>query len=164
MKWLTRGLLACGLAAAAAQGWAATATTTFIVSGTVVPGCSVTATAMSFGAAIPNPITANIDAASTVTATCSTGTPWTVDLNVGTGAGATFAVRRMTSGGSTMNYSLYTNAGRTTVWGDGTGGTSEATGVGTGAGQAITVFGRIPPQALASSGAYTDTITVTILF
>jgi spore coat protein U-like protein len=164
MKWLMRNLLLFGLLAVAAPGWAATATTTFAVTGTVVPGCAVSATAMAFGASIPNPILANIDATSTVTATCATGTPWTIALSVGGGAGATFAVRRMTFGANTMTYSLFTNAARTIVWGNGTAGNVTVPGTGDGTAQPVTVFGRIPPQVVAASGAYADTITVTITF
>lgn len=164
MKLFTRLLLIGGLSAVATHGWAATATTTFTVTGTVVAACSVTAGGMSFGTTIPNPITANIDATSTITATCANGTPYTIALSAGGGPGATFATRFMTNGGSTMTYSLYTNAARTAVWGTGAAGSTVAAGTGNGAAQPITVWGRIPPQTVATAGAYTDTITVTITF
>ena len=81
-----------------------------------------------------------------------------------TGAGATFPARRMTSGGNTLVYTLFTDPGRGTVWGDGTGGSSLANGSGNGAAQAITVYGRIPSGQAVATGTYTDTITVTINF
>ena len=164
MKSHLKLFVLCGLFVIATPGWTATATTTFAVSGTVVPGCTVAATAMSFGAAIPNPVIVNIEATSSVVATCSNGTPYTIALSAGGGAGATFAVRRMTSGANTMDYSLYTDATRASVWGNGTAGNVTVAGTGNGAAQAITVFGRIPPQTLAATGAYTDTITVTVTF
>ena len=164
MKRFVRFVLLVGLALSAAAAGAATSTTTFAVSGTVVPTCTVAAAALNFGAAIPNPINSNVDAQSNVTATCSTGAPYTIALNVGTGSGATFPARRMTSGANTLVYSLYSDPGRGTVWGDGTGGSSLANGSGNGAAQAITVYGRIPSGQAVPTGTYTDTITVTITF
>lgn len=144
--------------------WAATATTTFAVSGTVVPTCTVSAAALSFGTTIPNPINSNVDAQSTVTATCSNGAAYTLALNAGGGAGATFASRRLTSGPNTLNYSLYSDAGRTAVWGDGTAGSSLSNNVGNGSAQPIPVYGRIPSGQSVPTGTYGDTITVTITF
>jgi spore coat protein U-like protein len=164
MKRFARLLLFFGLTLSTAAAMAATSTTTFTVSGTVVPTCSVAATALSFGTAIPNPINSNVDAQSTVTATCSTGAPYTIALNAGTGAGATFGSRRMTSGGNTLVYTMYTDPGRGTVWGDGTGGSSVSSGSGNGTAQPVTVYGRIPTGQSVATGTYTDTITVTITF
>ncbi|HEX2827767.1 MAG TPA: spore coat U domain-containing protein [Burkholderiales bacterium] len=164
MNVCARLLVLCGLTAAAATAVAGTATTTFTVSGTVVPTCSISAAALNFGAAIPNPINSNVDGQSTVTATCSSGAPYTVALNVGTGSGATYAARRMTSGGNTLVYNLYTDPSRSQVWGDGTGGSNLSNGSGTGAAQAINVYGRITAGQTVPTGTYTDTITVTINF
>ena len=164
MNRYARSLAFFALLLAAATATAATSTTTFSVTGTVVPTCTVSAAALNFGAAIPNPINSNVDAQSTVTATCSTGAPYTIALNAGTGAGATFAARRMTSGGNTLVYSLFSDPGRATIWGDGTAGSNMANGSGSGAAQAITVYGRIPSGQTVPTGTYTDTITVTITF
>ncbi len=164
MKRLNRIVLTSCLLVFAGPGWAATATTSFTVSGTVVPTCNVTAAALSFGAAIPNPINSNVDAESTVTATCSSGASYTIALGVGNGAGATFASRKLTSGPNALDYTLYTDAGRTTVWGDGTAGSSLFNGTGSGAAQAIPVYGRIPSPQTVPTGAYSDTIVVTLTF
>lgn len=164
MAAYARLLAFLGFMLAAGSAAAATATTTFTVSGTVVPTCTVSAVPLNFGAAIPNPINSNVDGAGTITATCSTGAPYTIALNVGTGAGATFATRRMTSGGNTLAYNLYSDAGRTIVWGDGTGGSSTSSGSGSGAAQGMSVYGRIPSGQTVPTGTYTDTITVTITF
>ena len=164
MKRFKRVLLSFVLFAVAMPASAATATTTFAVSGTVVPTCSVSATPMSFGAAIPNPINSNVDATSTVTATCSSGAPYTIALSAGLGAGATFAARRMTSGPNGLTYTLFTDAGRATVWGDGTAGNTLSNNNGSGSAQVISVFGRIPAPQTVPTGTYTDTITVTVTF
>ena len=162
MKLLQRLLLLCA-AAVALPSWAATATTTMAVSGTVVPACTISAAPKAFPTNIPNPITANQDQSANLTANCSTGTAYTIALDAGAGAGATILSRRMTGpAGATMNYTFYTSAARGTVWGDGTAGSQTVAGTGTGGNQTITVFGRIPPQTLASTGVYNDTVTVAI--
>lgn len=164
MKSTRRALLVCGLLGYAASGWAATATTSFTVSGTVVPTCSVTAAALSFGGAIPNPINSDVDAQSNITATCSSGAAYTIALNAGNGTGATFASRKLSSGPNTLDYTLYTDPSRTVVWGDGTGGSSVFNGSGSGAAQAIPVYGRIPSPQTVPTGAYNDLIVVTLTF
>lgn len=165
MKRSKLALLLSGLLAVGGPVSAATTTTaTFNVTGTVVPTCSVTAAALSFGATIPNPINANVDATSTITATCSAGAPYTIALSAGTGTGATFAVRRMMSGANGLSYALYTDPGRGTIWGNGTAGNVLSNNTGNGAAQAITVFGRILAPQTVPTGSYTDTITVTVTF
>ena len=159
-RWLT----VLGLMLAAGSAAAATATTTFAVSGTVVPTCTVSTPAMSFGTSIPNPINTAVDVQGNVTATCSAGAPYTIAMSVGSGAGATYSGRQMTAGGSTMTYNLYIDSGRTTVWGDGTGGSDIARGAGTGAAQNITVYGRIRGGQSVPTGSYTDTVNVTLTF
>ena len=80
-------LILCGILGLPAAGQAATATTTFAVTGTVVPTCNISATALNFGATIPTPVNSNVDAQSTIVATCSSGAPYTVGLSTGNGAG-----------------------------------------------------------------------------
>jgi spore coat protein U-like protein len=164
MNRFNKSLLACGLLAAASPLWGGQATGNFGVSGTVVSTCTVSGTALSFGTTIPTPIASNVDAQTTVTATCSNGTPYTILLGAGGGAGATVAVRKLTSGGNTINYSLYTDTNRTSIWGDGTLGTTTVGGNGNGAAQPVTVFGRIPATQTVPIGTYTDTIQITLNF
>lgn len=140
---------------------AATTTTTFNVSLTITSSCSVSATAMGFGST--GLISANIDATSTVTVTCTNTTAYNVGLDAGNGAGATVATRKMTSGGATIDYTLYQDAGRTTVWGE-TNGVDTVGGTGNGSGQAITVYGRVPSQSTPAPATYSDTITVTVTY
>ncbi len=146
-----------------AAGIAATATTTFQVTATVLSVCTVSATNLAFGNYDASSGTPN-DASSTVTTTCSNTTAYTVALNAGTGTGATVALRKMTNGANTLNYSMYTTAGRTTVWGDGTLSTVTQAGTGNGSGQALTVFGRIPTSQYVTAGSYTDTVTATVTY
>ncbi len=158
-----RALVALASIAGSAPVLAGTTTTTFSVSATVVSTCSVSATALAFGS-IPTPINVNVDGTSTITATCSANTPYTVALSTGVGTGATFASRKMSSGANTLSYTAYTDANRTTVWGDGTGSSSLSNQTGSGAAQTITVYGRVPAGQSPAIGSYTDTVTVTVTF
>lgn len=142
--------------------YAATATGTLNLSITISATCSVvSATAINFGTM--SAIAANVDQTSTLTVNCSSTTPYNVGLGVGGGTGATVAVRKMTSGANTVNYTLYRDAARTLVWGQ-TIGTDTTTGTGTGANQTLTIYGRVPAQTVPPPGTYSDTVTVTVTY
>jgi spore coat protein U-like protein len=141
------------------QASAATSTTTFSVTAEVVTNCTITATNMAFG----NYSGVQKDATATLDATCSTGTPYTIGLNKGTGAGATITTRKMTGPGpELLNYTLSKDDARTINWGDTPPDT--VPGTGTGAVQPHTVFGKIPASQFVQSGEYSDTISVTLTF
>src|SRR6476469_904984 len=96
---------------------AATSTTTMTVQMTITASCTVnSASTLNFGT--QGILTANVDQTSTIQVTCTNTTPYNIGLDAGTGAGATVAVRKMTSSGATVNYSLYSDSGYTTVWGN----------------------------------------------
>ena len=91
-----------------------------------------------------------------------------VTLGVGTGAGATAAIRKMTSGANTLNYTIYTPPGPpTTVWDNVTGYTTPSVSIPANgnASQMITMYGRIlSGQSNAPIGTYTDTVIITITY
>jgi spore coat protein U-like protein len=141
---------------------AATATTTFNVQMTIAASCIInSASTLNFGSS--GVIAANVDQTSTLQVQCTNTTPYTISLDAGTGTGATVAARKMTNGANTITYSLYSDAGRTTVWGN-TIGTNTVAGTGNGASQPYTVYGRVPPQTTPAAALYTDTITVTVTY
>jgi spore coat protein U-like protein len=159
-----RGVSCVAIALAATNGsaQAATATTSFQVQLTIEAQCLInSASTLSFGT--QGVLSANVDQTSTIQIQCTDTTPYTIGLDAGTGAGATVATRKLTGGGSTINYSLYTNAGRTSVWGT-TIGSNTVASTGTGAAQSFTVYGRIPAQTTPAPATYTDTITVTVTY
>jgi spore coat protein U-like protein len=142
--------------------YAATATTTMTVQMTITATCLVnSASTLNFGT--QGVLSANVDQTSTIQVTCTNTTPYNIGLNVGTGTGATVAARKLTSGANTVNYTLYSNSGRTTLWGN-TVGTDTVAATGNGAAQSYTVYGRVPAQAAPAPGTYTDTITVTVTY
>lgn len=160
-------LSSLALFAAVPAANAATTTNTFAVTATVNANCLVSATTLAFGTYIPSATATVLDATSTVSVNCTRGTTFNVGLDAGTSSGATVASRAMTSGSNLLPYQLYSNSGRTTVWGN-TVGTDTVSGTGAGMGtpqvQSLTVYGRIPDTPTAAPGGYTDTVTVTVTY
>lgn len=141
---------------------AATSTTTFQVTATVASSCSVSAGALAFGTYDPLSLV-DKDATSTINVTCNLLSPYTLKLNGGS-VNANISARQMDDGSSNrLGYQLYTTTLRTTVWGDGTTG-STVTGVGTGLSVPHTVFGRASASQNVPNGSYADTITVSLDF
>lgn len=153
------GVLTCALPQAAP---AATATNTFAATAVIAAACTVNATNLSFGTY--NPASgAALTGNSTISVFCTSGTTYTVALNVGTGGG-TFATRKMANGANLMNFNLYTSAALTAIWGDGTATTATVPGTGAGVLTAnpVVVYGNIPINQDLPTGTYTSTITVTV--
>ena len=73
------------------------------------------------------------------------------------------SARKWSSGANTLNYQLYSDSARSTIWGN-TTGTDTVTGVGTGLAEDHTVFGTIPAAQVVPAGDYADTITVRIYY
>lgn len=166
LKTLKLSAAVVAFCAAAPIASAATTTDPFQVTATVNSVCTVIAADLAFGTYDPLSGTPN-DATSTVTATCTNGTTYSMAINAGSGSGATVTNRLMTSGANTLGYSLHTIAARTnvTIWGDGTSGTLTVGGTGSGAAQNHTVYGRIPAGQLVPAGSYVDaTVTVTLTY
>ena len=141
---------------------AQTATTTFRVTARVNAVCEVTSNDLAFGtynpkASSPHQVT------TLVRATCTPGSTYQVGLNEGTSPGATINQRKMASGTNALNYQLYSDSARSSIWGN-TQGTDTVTGVGTGLSQDHTVFGAIPAAQGVPAGDYSDTITVRIYY
>lgn len=141
---------------------AGTDTDTMTVTATVIASCGVEANDLAFGDYDPVSSTP-LDVGTTIAVTCTHGASYDVSLDAGVGADATIASRKMTSGAATLDYSLYRNAGRTSVWGA-TIGSNTVSGVGNGALQSINVYGRAPARQTAPAGNYTDTVTVTVTY
>ena len=134
----------------------------FTVSATVTNNCNISATNLSFGTA--GLIGAGINATSSLSVTCTNNDAWRISINGGGSGNVAARVMQRTGGGGSVNYQLYTDSARTLAWGDGTGGTTRATGTGTGLAQGVTVYGRVPSQTTPRPGSYGDTVTATIEF
>jgi spore coat protein U-like protein len=105
-------------------------------------------------------------ATSSVTVTCVWGSNFYVELDGGTTTGGTVSQRKLSlaGGADTIDYQLYLDSNRTSIWGDGTNGTWRLMSSGTGVARKYTVYGLVPPQSAKAPGKYTDTITATVSF
>ena len=137
--------------------------------------CSASTTGVAFAgydplAPVPNDSTGNVTVVCSYVSGSAEKVAYAVRLS--TGNSATYASRRMKAGISVLNYNLFSNTGRTAVWGNGIGGTtvmsgSFTVGPGNGNGQrqdSRTIYGRIPARQDVLDGAYADTIIVTLEF
>lgn len=146
----------------ATQSHASSTTSTFTVQVTVTSSCVInSASTLNFGS--QGVLTAAVDNTSTLQVQCTNTTPYNIGLDAGAGSGATVAARKMTNGSATVTYSLYTDAGRATVWGN-TVGTDAVAATGNGASQTYTVYGRVPAQTTPAAATYTDTVTLTVTY
>jgi spore coat protein U-like protein len=126
-------------------------------------GCSLFSTpAINFGSYNVYS-TAPLDSVSTVSWKCQR-TRLLAYITLDEGQSGTYSQRTMTSGANTLQYNLYTDAARTTVWGDGTSGTSEYTFLFTSSSGSVNIYGRIPALQDVAVGHYSDSVTVTIVF
>lgn len=134
---------------------------------TPAKACTISATGVAFGAYNPRSGSAD-NGTGRIELACppSVRDP---EVAIGTGSSGSYATRNMTSGATLLNYNLYTNAARTNVWGDGSGGTSTVTLNGGSVSQGVrrfsrTVYGRIPALQNVKAGSYNDTLIVTVTF
>ena len=136
------------------------ASTSFTLTAVVQATCTIAANPLAFGtySGLVN------NSTSIVSLTCTNTTAYNVGLSAGLATGATVTSRSMTGPvAALLHYSLFSNAGRTTNWGN-TVGTDTLAGTGNGAAQPLTVYGQIPAAQFPRPGSYADTITATITY
>lgn len=146
---------ACGSAMTAAAG------TPFNANVTVINNCTIAAANITF--ATQSTLSKAVTGNSTLTVQCTKNDAFRISLSGG--LLGTVTARVMTGlTTSRVSYQLYLDSGYSTIWGDGTSGTSQLTGIGTGVVQAVPIYARVPTQATPAPGVYTDTVTATIQF
>ncbi|SEE37861.1 Spore coat protein U (SCPU) domain-containing protein [Rhizobiales bacterium GAS191] len=138
-----------------------TTSTSTSATATVLSSCNVSATTLNFGTA--SVLTHNVDATSSLSVQCSNSLPYTVALNGGNSGATDPTQRKMANGAAQITYGLYRDPARTLPWGS-TTGSNTAAGTGTGAAQALTVYGRVSAQTTPAPATYQDTIVVTITY
>lgn len=148
---------ACGSGQACATGQ-------LNVTATVLKSCELATTPVAFGAITPSQAGVT-DAAGSVAVVCTKTTPYTVALSTGAHSN-TYSKRNMigASAPDGLAYNLYKDAGRSTVWGDGTGGSALVAGVGNSVHQTYPVYGRLNKNQFVTPGAYSDVVTVTVCY
>jgi len=127
--------------------------------------CNLSTTGINFGiydifAAAPASSTG------TITITCDKNANVTVSVGPSPTSGG-FNPRQMQliAGTDLLNYNLYTDAGQTAIWGDGTAGTStvlEKAKKNTPSN--VIVYGSIQALQDITAGVYSETVTVTIVW
>jgi spore coat protein U-like protein len=140
-----------------------------------VADCSLSSTGVAFG--VYDPLSPSpTDSVGGITVACShvSGGAERISYTVAlaTGGSGSYAARQLRAGPLRLYYNLFLDAGRSQVWGNGTGGTGVAGGnltIGPGVGNRRrefehSVYGRIPALQDVLSGSYTDTIIVTLEF
>ncbi|WP_353227667.1 spore coat U domain-containing protein [Novosphingobium sp.] len=123
----------------------------------------MSATAMNFGqVGTAGVATMQTNSTSAITVTCTNGGSYSVSLDGGQNGVA--AQRNIKSGLNTLNYDLYKDAARGTVW---TNVTAPVVGTGIATAQIIPIYGRIAAGQPYSSGNgtdFTDTVVVTLTY
>jgi spore coat protein U-like protein len=126
--------------------------------------CTISATSVNFGTYnVFNG--SDVDSTGTVTYRCN-GSAHNITVGLTQGASGIFNPRRMQKGAEVLSYNLFLDASRSTIWGDGTSGTStysianppNNTNVN------LTVYGRVQAGQDVSAGSFSDTVTAVINF
>ena len=134
----------------------------FTVTATVINNCQISATNVAFTST--GVLNSALNATGAITARCTNGDAFRIALSSGSSGNVAARQMQRSGGGGTVNYQLFTDSSYTSAWGDGTAGTTMATGTGSGNAVSINVYGRVPAQNTPIPGSYSDTITATITF
>jgi spore coat protein U-like protein len=165
-RLLVVAALLCAAALVPAGVSAQSASTNLAVSANVTANCTITTTAVAFGAYDPVVTNATVarDAAGSVIIACTKGAVPTVGLGLGANSTGPGVRRMLGASGDFLGYDLYQPAGYTTVWGT-AGVNLFAPGASTGrAARTFAVNGRIPAGQDVGTGAYNDTVVATVNF
>lgn len=150
-----------------------TSTGNMDVSATIETSCSVSASPMAFGVVQPGIVK---ETEAIITAVCTSGTTYTLDLGDGlnhitTGGTGSQYRRQMASAANRLPYVIYIDATRATAIDASAAGTLAynnllTSTVGNGLAQPVTIYGRVVgTESLAKPpGSYNDTVVVTIAF
>jgi hypothetical protein len=88
-----------------------------------------------------------------------------IRIQLNRGSSASFNPRTLQNGTEILNYNLYLDSARTSIWGDGTGGTIDFTDTAAVLfSKTATIYGRVPAGQDAGTGNYSDSLVATIVF
>jgi spore coat protein U-like protein len=146
------------LVAGVATMWVLGASTAY-----AAPSCTISTTSVNFGSY--NVFTGSAtDSTGTITLDCN-GSAHDIIVTLSKGASSGFNPRTMLKGAEALSYNLYRDAARTSIWGDGSGGTLTYTNANPpNAPFNVTVYGRVPAGQDVSAGVYSDTVSAVINF
>jgi len=153
------------LAFVIAVGWAGSSWAACSTPGAC--SCAVSLTTVAFGNYNPQ-APSPTDTVGTISISCSSpdAANSTFSVAFSPGISGNVNARTMMSGAHPLYYNLYSNAARTSVWGDGSGG-GESVASGFPSSRAsvkLSIYGRIPASQNAWVGVYHDAVTVTVSY
>lgn len=143
-------------AALAHSAHAAQATGTLQVQATVLNTCSVTTTPVVFS----NVGLTAATATGGIVVNCTNGDSISIALDGGGSGNISARSLAHATLSESFTYQLYSNAGRTTVWGDGVTGTALTS---SGPSQTLVVYGQTTGTP-AAAGSYSDSVQVTVTY
>ncbi len=156
---LSTGMLTACLAILSGPAFAGSADTTFNVTASVAGSCTISATNVDLGAYDP---ASGSNATGTITYQCTPGLSPSISLDGGLNSSGNPNGREMAGSPGFLTYNIYQDDSDTTLWGDGTEGSTEAA-TADGNSDTATAYVNAPSgQTSAPAGNYTDTVTATI--
>ena len=163
-----RNLLLMSAVCSVMGSHAATQAVDMEVSAIVLASCTLRATKLNFGIVVP---WEKKNAGAVVTATCTSGTTYALDVGNGeqsttTGGAGTQFRRQMVSGANFLPYVLYQEAERVTEIGVSGNDNFLKNGVGNGEEQHKTIYGSVIGAEIKNNpaGEYFDKVVITITF
>jgi spore coat protein U-like protein len=136
-----------------------TAIGSMAVSATEPVACAISANPLNFGIYIG----VALSATATLAVTCTSTTPYYVNLDNGMQSKCCWSNQMIGPGGKLLNYQLFQDAARTNPWWNTVNVDGQA-GTGTGANQSLTVYGLTFGGQMVTPGAYADTVVVKITY
>ena len=120
--------------------------------------CTISSSALAFGT-FTGPA---LNGTGSATVTCTTGTAYSVGASTGQHwTGGTYGRSMSGSAGGALGYQLFRDGTRSSQLGS-TPGTDTIAGTGSGAAQAVTIYGSVNPWAYNAPGTFTDTVTMSV--
>lgn len=120
--------------------------------------CTISSSGVNFGAYDPIDVA---DTRSTGSIRMACDAPVNANIALSGGGGSTVD-RAMSNGSTRLVYNLYADPQRTTIWGDGAGGSQTVPADGTSVDRPV--YGSIMARQRVPAGSYADTITLTVTY
>ena len=128
------------------------------------PSCTISTLSVSFGNY--NVFSGSaLNSTGRVTYRCN-ATAANITISLSKGLSSTYSPRLMSKGAEELAYNLFTDAGRTTIWGDGTSGTAVYSRANppNNSNVNVTIYAQVPAGQDVSAGSFGDTISATVNF
>jgi spore coat protein U-like protein len=136
-----------------------TGSRTFTITAVVSAACAISANPLNFGIYVG----VAVSATTTLLVTCTSTTPYYVNLDNGQHYLCCWYGRMIGPGGQLLTYSLWQDSAHTVPWWNTVNSDGKA-GTGSGSQQSLTVYGLTLGNQNVSPGGYADTVVVKITY